>query len=281
MDTERIFVRAFVAVVAALSAVHAVHFVIRCLKSAGVLAVLLLPWVPLNGADPETPTLANPLTRWGTPEGTVHHEGTWCFAFDGRTRCARWALEYLSDVPTAPAERNQRFFADLRIPIEFRPHPADYQGSPWDRGHLVPVGNLLEDSARAATFSLANACPQHPSLNRGLWRSLESHVRAMANDQYEVWAITLPVWRPIEGRVAYGTIGKAGVAVPTHFGKSLLRMSRDEIAIYSWLAPNAKPGEADSLDGWRVTTDELEHAAGLDFWSALPDESEKRLEAIK
>jgi DNA/RNA endonuclease G (NUC1) len=103
----------------------------------------------------------------------------------------------------------------------------------------------------------------------------------MANDQYEVWAITLPVWRPIEGRVAYGTIGKAGVAVPTHFGKSLLRMSRDEIAIYSWLAPNAKPGEADSLDGWRVTTDELEHAAGLDFWSALPDESEKRLEAIK
>jgi endonuclease G len=252
----------------------------RCLKSAGVLAVLFLPWVPLHGADPETPTLANPLTRWGTPEGTVHHQGSWCFAFDGRTRCPRWALEYLSDVPTAPAARNYQFFADLRIPVEFRPQLADYRGTSFDRGHLVPVGNWTDDAARAATFSLANMCPQSPALNRGLWRSLETHVRGMAATA-EVWVITIPVWRPADGRVTYEVIGATDVAVPTHLAKSVLYLRDNEPHMASWLVANAPPAATDVLVKWRITTDELERLAGLDLWVGLPDDTEQRLEASK
>src|SRR4051812_9113996 len=51
---------------------------------------------PTYGAEELPPPIPPQLLRWGVPEGTVTYEGNWCFAFDGRTRIARWTLEYLT-----------------------------------------------------------------------------------------------------------------------------------------------------------------------------------------
>ncbi|XP_027767205.1 endonuclease domain-containing 1 protein-like [Empidonax traillii] len=49
----------------------------------------------------------------------------------------------------------------------------DYESSGWDRGHLNPNGQHNSLIKRNATFTLTNAVPMNPSLNRGQWRVYE------------------------------------------------------------------------------------------------------------
>ncbi|XP_027766771.1 endonuclease domain-containing 1 protein-like [Empidonax traillii] len=50
---------------------------------------------------------------------------------------------------------------------------GDYDGSGWDRGHLNPSGQHENETIRNATFTLTNAVPMNPTLNRGQWRIYE------------------------------------------------------------------------------------------------------------
>ncbi|XP_027766768.1 endonuclease domain-containing 1 protein-like [Empidonax traillii] len=49
----------------------------------------------------------------------------------------------------------------------------DYEGSGWDRGHLNPSGQHNSLINRNATFTLTNAVPMYPTLNRGQWKIYE------------------------------------------------------------------------------------------------------------
>jgi endonuclease G, mitochondrial len=222
----------------------------------------------LPAPDPQS------LYRFGTPEGTVYDQGDWCFAFDGRTRLPRWAMEHLTiDTIAGDAERPDDFRTDERIPDEFRPELKDYRNSGFDRFHLVPAADFGREQAKASTFILSNVCPGDATLNRTLWARLESHV-------------TLPVFMPTyrEGQLRsdYRMIGPNWVAVPTHFAKSLLLVelhqdgTRYEIA--TWMAQNAPPHYSTKLADLVQSVDYVERLAGLDLWSGLPDDIEKKLE---
>lgn len=52
----------------------------------------------------------------------------------------------------------------------------DYRNSNYDKGHLVPVFHQNSQSCVDATFTLTNAAPQFPSLNRGQWKAKERDV---------------------------------------------------------------------------------------------------------
>ena len=54
----------------------------------------------------------------------------------------------------------------------------DYKGSGYDRGHLVPAGDMsFSSTAMSESFLMSNMSPQYPSFNRGVWKKLESLVR--------------------------------------------------------------------------------------------------------
>ncbi len=223
------------------------------------------------------------LLRFGAPEGSIIKDAGWCFAYDGRTRCPRWTLEYLTpDTLKGNAVRKDNFFSDPRIPSEFRSARSDYDKSGFDKGHFANAGNYGDSCSMDSTFSMANMSPQDPSLNRGVWAQLESEVRDLAQPGCQVWVITAPMFLKWRGQVTYRVIGQHDVAVPTHYLKSALWIdAKNDIRMRTWTCANKPPGFGVTTDQWRIDTDSGEKLSGLDLWAGLPDELENKLEAVK
>jgi endonuclease G len=61
---------------------------------------------------------------------------------------------------------------DQRIQYDEKNHPDGY-----DRGHLAPAFNSSNEKEFNDTFTYINTVPQHPNINRGVWRVLEETTR--------------------------------------------------------------------------------------------------------
>ena len=118
--------------------------------------------------------------------------------------------------------------------------PKDFSGSGYDRGHLVPAGDMkLNKKAMSETFFMTNMSPQNPTFNRGLWGSLEQKVRYWVKRDGEAVVVTAPVLENGLSRI------KSGVSVPELYYKIVyfpkLRLMK------AFLMPNKKPAQGENL----------------------------------
>jgi endonuclease G len=165
---------------------------------------------------------------------------------------------------------------------DFRPDPkvktgsaslADYKGSGYDRGHLAPAADFKWSRvAMSESFYMSNMSPQDPSFNRGIWKKLEGTVRNWAADNSEIYIVTGPV---LTG--TYPTIGPNRVSIPTHYYKVILDYKEPELKGIGFILPNMK--SSSSLQGYAVTIDEVERVTGIDFFYALDDAIEEKIES--
>ncbi len=171
------------------------------------------------------------------------------------------------------AERDDNFHEDSSIPTGSATL-ADYKGSGYDRGHLIPAADQ-KWSAQAMddSFYLSNMSPQVGSFNRGIWADLESVVRTFAAQNQAICVVTGPVLT--DG--PYKTIGVNEVAVPNYYYKAILDYTGDEHKAIGFLLKNE--GSEAALTTFAVSIDQLEEVTGLDFFTSLPDDEEKVLEA--
>ena len=73
----------------------------------------------------------------------------------------------------------------------------DYTHSKYDRGHMAPnkaISVCYGKQAQKDTFLMSNIVPQKPSLNRGIWKKLESKIFDYSNKFEEIWIITGPIY---------------------------------------------------------------------------------------
>ena len=120
-----------------------------------------------------------------------------------------------SVVAAREIDRNDRFYAEARLPDAERAGLADYRGSGYARGHMAPAGDMPHDEAMAQSFSLANMVPQHPIQNSGPWNRIEQDTRKyVQRARGSVYIFTGPVYgpRPL-------VIGAGRVAVPDYVFK--------------------------------------------------------------
>lgn len=197
----------------------------------------------------------------------------------------RWVGEYLTPESfAAKAKRSDDFRADPDVPHEFRASAGDYALSGYDLGHLAPAGdNEFSDAAMHASFLVSNMCPQRAGLNRenAKWEGLEDHVRSIAKtDGAKVWVFTGPAFLPdADGKVVIETIGAHAVWVPTHCFKAIYARVGGKSWMEAFLMPNTT--DPPRWQDCRESVDALERAVGLDFFAALDDATEERLEAAK
>ena len=109
----------------------------------------------------------------------------------------------------------------MKIPFE------DFRGSGFDRGHLAAAANHIKSpTVLQETFLLSNICPQHPGLNRKLWKRLEGYTRSLAKHSDAIYVCSGPLYLPKQKDeklfVEYQLLGSQHIAVPTHFFKILL-----------------------------------------------------------
>ena len=198
-------------------------------------------------------------------------------SFNSQTNIPNWVAWELNLERLIEREsRSDRFVSDPDIDSRLAITTDEYKGSGWDRGHMCPAGdNRWHWRAMDESFYMTNICPQNHNLNRGDWKELEEACRR--------WAATEPVYivcGPIlYDTPRYGYIGKQHrIRVPDAFFKVVLTgvesgCPRAIGFIYKNEAGN------NTRDRYVNTIDEVERITRLDFFSALPDRVEERIEA--
>ena len=139
--------------------------------------------------------------------------------------------------------------------------PGDYAGTGYDKGHMAPDGDLSWDpQVEYESFLMTNMSPQAGSLNRGIWKLLETSVRG--------WTVQLNQTYTVYVGGVYNaqdkTIGK-GVVVPHGFYKIVINNQTKEIA--GWAFPHVAPypNLGNDLTKFRLPIAQIEQAGGVQF----------------
>ncbi len=183
-----------------------------------------------------------------------------------------WELTAAESTATDVSRKDYDFEQDFDV--ESCATLMDYKRSGFSRGHMFPAADAKWDAkAMHDCFLLTNMCPQKSELNTGAWKSLEEKSRKWAQRDGSIIIICGPV---LTDRLTR-TIGTTPVPVPERFFKVIL-------------APKAKPVRAigfimnngyveGGMQAAAVSVDEVERTTGFDFFSALPDDIEEKIEA--
>lgn len=155
--------------------------------------------------------------------------------------------------------RTNAFVADQSVQGGAR--PDDYAGTGYDKGHAAPDGDLSwSQIVEYESFLMTNMYPQHGSLNRGIWKLLETSVRG--------WAVQLNQPFTIYVGAYYGagdpTIGN-GVIVPHGYYKIVINNTTGEVA--GWAFPHTKPyvNLGNDLTKFRVPVAQIQQTAGVQY----------------
>jgi endonuclease G len=139
--------------------------------------------------------------------------------------------------------------------------PDDYAGTGYDKGHAAPDGDLSwSQIVEYESFLMTNMYPQHGSLNRGIWKLLETSVRGWAVQQNQSFTIYVGAF--------YGQgdeyIGK-GVIVPHGFYKIVINNNTGAVA--GWGFPHTKPyvNLGNDLTKFRMPISQIQTQAGVQF----------------
>jgi endonuclease G len=161
-------------------------------------------------------------------------------------------------------ERSNAFAADQSLEQDQRAAPADYAKTGYDIGHVAPDGDMSwDDTVEHESFILTNMTPQLPGLNRGIWKLLESDVRAWAYERNHTLLIYAgPIYFPETDK----TIGNDHVDVPISFYKIVVDTTTNEVLAFVF--PQAE-GLGKDLTKMRSTVADVQKETGIAF--PLPD----------
>ncbi len=221
-----------------------------------------------------------PETRYGMPAADqILFNRDYIIGYSYYFRQAKWALEIVdpekksADPDQAPVGRSENFRPDYRIPKIFRAELVDYEKSGYDRGHLVASANKLEEQIQnSETFLLTNMSPQHPDLNRKIWRKLEAAVRQLVAKPniFEAYVLCGPIFDFNKAVSTFGLKNKDVVTLPiphSYFKSILTENKNGKFEMWSFIIPNKSTNKP--LKDFLVRTTDVENYSGLMIWERL------------
>lgn len=223
-----------------------------------------------NGAQDES--IMMPAALKDRPEMILKRK-SYVVSYNKETLQPNWVAWHLTAAHAdGPTERSNGFREDKEVP-EPRATLEDYKKSGWSRGHMCPAGdNKWDEQAMKETFLLTNICPQNSKLNSGLWNSLEMDCRQWAKEYGDIYIVCGPVFTKKE----HETIGKNKVVVPEAFFKVVLCMNGKPKA-FGVIVKNTEGNKKKDL--YYNSVNQVERITGIDFFTALPDDIEEKVEA--
>ena len=193
-------------------------------------------------------------------------------SYNSSIRLPNWVAWRLTANHVDGDIKKSSFMEDEDVPMP-RATNDDYKGSGWTRGHMCPAGdNKWDGQAMQESFLLSNICPQHASLNSGLWNVIERDCRKWAVKFGDLYIVCGPVLLKRE----HETIGDNNVVVPEAFFKVILCLNGKPKAIGFVIRNNEGKKKRDSFIN---TVDEVERITGYDFFPSLPDNIEDEVES--
>lgn len=255
----------------------------------GVACETLPPTSP--GLDPQVPpsrsphlVLGNPSNAaTGNPNNLVIERSQYALSYNRDRGTANWASWQLNADWLGTAQRQDNFRQDGGLPAGvYQVTPNDYQGSGFDRGHIVPSGDRTRgDRDNTATFLMTNIQPQAPENNRGVWRELEEYCRDLVyQDDRELIIMA-------GGYGHQATLANGRITVPSRLWKIIIVLDQPGAGL-AGITPDTQiividlPNRDTVNPDWRTyqtTVDRIELATGYDFLSLVSQPLQETLEA--
>ena len=224
------------------------------------------------------------LKRIGLPavqpgEEVIVHPGH-MLVYDERHEQPKWTAHIATpDLITGNLARIDSFLPDPQVKTGTAV-TADYWNSGFDRGHMVPSADMRWNlGALQGTYYYSNVSPQVPELNRGTWAELEDWGRRYVNfSKRRLFVVTGPVLRD-----GLPTIQKADrkneVSIPELFWKVIADLDGDAPKAIAFVMRNS--AQEYPPISYSVSVDSVERLTGLDFFPALDDAAEQRIEVMR
>lgn len=194
-------------------------------------------------------------------------------SYNAGTKNPNWvAWHLIAEHVNGSLSRFGDYKEDTDVPKP-RATKEDYKNTKWSHGHMCPAGdNKWDETAMRESNMLTNICPQDRSLNSGLWNKIEQDCRKWAKKYGDVYIVCGPVLLNRK----HETIGKNKVVVPEAFFKVILRLKPEPKAIGFVIRNNEGKKKRDQFIN---TVDDVERVTGIDFFPALPDDIENKVES--
>ena len=215
--------------------------------------------------------LPSPLKN--RPEQILRRKG-YTTSYNRDSRNPNWVAWHLTKSHTYGShQRSQEIFTE-DLDVTPRATDNDYYNSRYDRGHMCPAGDNKRDAtAMSESFLFTNICPQNHALNKYEWNTIEMKCRDWARKYGAIDIVCGPIY---DHSTPTRTIGRGHVWVPDAFFKVVMCRTGQPKAI-GFLVRN--DGKKISIEELVCTVDEIERITGFDFFPALDDKVEKRIEA--
>lgn len=239
-----------------------------------LITYLIVDRNPGESKVPERVTLQNEFDYLPTSTtGQVVHHDYYTLSYNERYEQAEWvAYELKKEDLSYTNLKRPLFYQDKKV----KSQSADYRNfskSGYTKGHLCPAGDRkFSKKAYEETFLTSNVSPQTYNFNAGVWNRLEQKTRYWAEKDRKLYVVT-------GGILTNGlkTIGYEKVAVPDYFYKILLDYTQSEVKAIAFLVPHRDSDKP--LYEFVTSIDKIEELTGIDFFPALPDTLENKLEA--
>lgn len=197
-------------------------------------------------------------------------------SYNKEWRQPNWVAWEVNKAELAENEsRTNEFLPDPDLKESEAVTTQDYVGTGFDRGHMCPAAdNRWHWKAMQESFYMSNICPQNHNLNTGDWNDLEKSCRYWVKEKGSLYIVCGPIFYDR----THETIGKyrnRQIPVPDAFFKVILCMTPPQAV--GFIYPN-KAGH-NPMKSYARSVDEVEKITGIDFFPALEDEVEKRVEA--
>lgn len=226
-----------------------------------VLAWDQKPPLPIQNCNVHAPYGIPTVSK---PDATIICRNGYVTMHDNVAKIPVWA-SYAINAETALGciPRTNAFVADNSLPLGKKASPTDYAGTGYDQGHLVPDGDQSYNQiVEWESFLMSNMSPQLPNLNRGVWKQLESNVRAWAVQRNHT-LIVIP--GDIYDTNTAKKIGKSNVVVPSALFKIVIDTQTNEALAFIYEHKESQPTD---IALGQVTIAEVEKRTGITF--AMP-----------
>ena len=138
----------------------------------------------------------------------------------------------------------------------------DYVGTEYDKGHAAPNGDVSwRKQVEYDSFLMTNMYPQHGSLNRGIWKLLETSIRGWVVQHNHAFTIYVgAIYNDNNKKIGNGVI------VPTGFYKIVINNTTGATA--GWVFPHIAPYKnlGNNLVKFRAPISQIQQQAGTRFF---------------
>ena len=232
-----------------------------------LLAIILLLTVGLANAWTQRPPFAVDQCKAHSPYGWPQTQGVqplcqqaYLVGYDAQAKLPRYVTyELLPQNALGCVARTNAFVANQYVPGGATPN--DYVGTGYDKGHMAPDGDLSWDvQVEFESFLMTNMSPQAGSLNRGIWKLLETSVRGWVVQRNQSYTVYVGgIYNAQDKKIG------AGVIVPHAFYKIVINNQTNEVA--GWEFPHVAPypNLGNDLTKFRKPISQIQQEAGVQF----------------